>query len=70
MLKLGKCLDGEEESDEVIPWTALASSQSKTKYKTPPSISESSDSILHSNSILTQHPKGGMFLVVKKFFQY
>ena len=29
MLKLGKCLDGEEESDEVIPWTALASSQSK-----------------------------------------
>ena len=29
MLKLGKCLDGEEESDKVIPWTALASSQSK-----------------------------------------
>ena len=30
MLKLGKCLDGEDESDKVIPWTALASSQSKT----------------------------------------
>ena len=29
MLKLGKCLDGEDESDKVIPWTALASSQSK-----------------------------------------
>ena len=33
MLKLGKCLDGEEESDKVIPWTALASSQSKRRER-------------------------------------